>query len=64
VPQLFVMVPGPAKARAVKDALLNAVSPLCPASILRTHPAATLFLDPDSAGGFTEAVTPPDAAAS
>jgi glucosamine-6-phosphate deaminase len=64
VPQLFVMVPGPSKARAVKDALLNAISPLCPASILRTHPAAILFLDPDSAAGFTEAVKSPDVAAS
>jgi glucosamine-6-phosphate deaminase len=49
VPQLFIIVPGSKKSRAVRDALQNSVSPYCPASILRTHPAATLFLDSDSA---------------
>ena len=49
VPELFVMVPGIRKARAVHDTIHGAVSEACPASILRTHPDATLFLDPDSA---------------
>jgi glucosamine-6-phosphate deaminase len=47
--ELFVMVPGPAKAAAVAAALEGPVSNDCPASILRTHERAALFLDRDSA---------------
>lgn len=49
VPQLFVMVPGIRKAEAVRAALEGPISEACPASILRTHPNATLYLDTDSA---------------
>lgn len=49
IPHLFVMVPGPTKPRAVRAALAGPVTPACPASILRTHPDARLFLDHDSA---------------
>ena len=47
--RMFCMVPGPRKAAAVKAALWGAVKTACPASILRVHPAATLFLDTESA---------------
>ncbi len=47
--ELFVMVPGPAKAAAVAASLDGPVTPACPASILREHPRAELFLDRDSA---------------
>jgi len=33
----------------VRDALEGPISPQCPASILRRHAGATLFLDADSA---------------
>lgn len=46
---IFCMVPGKAKANAVRDTLYGAVSTACPASILRTHPHATLYCDLDSA---------------
>lgn len=46
---LSAAVPGPAKAKAVKDALEGPIGTRCPASILRTHRNAALFLDPDSA---------------
>jgi glucosamine-6-phosphate deaminase len=49
VPRLFVMVPGIRKAEAVRAAVEGPVSEECPASILRQHPDATLFLDRDSA---------------
>ncbi len=49
VPALFIMVPGIRKAEAVKAALDGPVSELCPASILRVHPNAMLFLDRESA---------------
>ncbi len=46
---IVCVVPGPTKARAVYDSLTGPITPLCPASILREHPAAQLFIDRDSA---------------
>lgn len=46
---IFCMVPGKPKANAVKNTLYGPVSTTCPASILRTHPNATLYCDWDSA---------------
>ncbi len=45
---LFCMVPAATKARAVRDTVQGPVSTACPASILRRHPAATIYLDRDS----------------
>ena len=42
---LVCVVPGPRKAAAVAATLRGKISPACPASILRSHPAATLFVD-------------------
>ncbi|MGA8430200.1 MAG: glucosamine-6-phosphate deaminase [Candidatus Sulfotelmatobacter sp.] len=47
--EILVVVPGVRKAPAVKDCLEGAISPMAPASILRTHPNATVYLDKDSA---------------
>jgi glucosamine-6-phosphate deaminase len=47
--RLSVHVPGPRKAEAVRATLHDAISTACPATILRTHPNATLYLDRDSA---------------
>jgi glucosamine-6-phosphate deaminase len=49
---LCAVVPGPRKARAVRDALLGPVGPACPATILRTHPRSELFLDRDAAAVY------------
>jgi len=46
---LSVVVPGIRKADAVKDTLEGDISISCPASILRTHKNAKMFLDFDSA---------------
>ena len=46
---LNIVVPGIRKAEAVKNSLYSEVSTQCPATILRTHPNAVLFLDKDSA---------------
>lgn len=46
----FCIVPGPTKAAAVKNTLTGDISENCPASILRRHPRAALYLDRDSAG--------------
>jgi glucosamine-6-phosphate deaminase len=47
--EIFCVVPGPSKAAAVREALFWPVSAACPASILRDHPRATLYLDAGSA---------------
>ena len=49
VPKLILTVPGERKAKIVKRALNESISEDCPATILRTHPDATLFMDPESA---------------
>jgi glucosamine-6-phosphate deaminase len=46
---LYCLVPGRTKAWAVFHTLFSPIRPECPASILRTHPHARLFLDKDSA---------------
>jgi glucosamine-6-phosphate deaminase len=53
VPALFVMVPGPRKAEAIRATLEGPITEACPASILRRHSNATLFLDRDSAALLT-----------
>jgi glucosamine-6-phosphate deaminase len=45
---VYCIVPGKNKAKAVHHTLFNEISEQCPASILRRHPQATLFLDHDS----------------
>jgi glucosamine-6-phosphate deaminase len=46
---LVCCVPDSRKAQAVRAALEGPVTPTCPASLLRTHPSAWLYLDSDSA---------------
>ncbi len=48
--RLSIHVPGPRKADAVKATLEGPVSTACPASILRLHPEATLYIDRAAAG--------------
>lgn len=47
--RLFCMVPGSTKAEAVRTMLRNPVDMSCPASALRLHKDAALYLDSDSA---------------
>ena len=49
VPKLILSVPGGRKAKIVSRTLTEAISTDCPATILRTHPDATMYLDEDSA---------------
>lgn len=46
---ISVVVPGRQKAKAVQAALNGPIDESCPASILRRHPRARLFLDKDAA---------------
>ncbi len=52
VPRAVAIVPGPAKRAAITAALQGPVTTACPASVLRRHRDATLFLDEDSAAGL------------
>ena len=47
--EIIAIVPGPRKAEAVRRCLEGPIGPLAPASILRTHADATVYLDKDSA---------------
>ena len=47
--QIICIVPDARKAHAVKLCLEGEINPIAPASILRRHPRATIFLDTDSA---------------
>lgn len=49
VPKLIVSVPGSRKAAIVRRTLEEAISTKCPATILRTHPDVTVYLDQESA---------------
>ncbi len=47
--RIFCIVPASSKAKAVADTIFGEITESCPASILRRHPAATLYCDKDSA---------------
>ncbi len=49
IPTLVLSVPGARKSRAVRETVTGPIGPVCPASILRTHRSAHLYLDHDSA---------------
>jgi len=51
---IFCMVPGPTKEGAVQRTLEGPITTDCPASILKKHEKATLFLDQDSAKGISD----------
>jgi glucosamine-6-phosphate deaminase len=47
--RLSICVPGSRKAAAVRSALCDPITPACPASILRLHPQAIMYLDSEAA---------------
>lgn len=47
--ELYCIVPAKTKANAVERTVNGEITEDCPASVLRTHESATLYLDPDSA---------------
>jgi glucosamine-6-phosphate deaminase len=49
VPKLIVSVPGVRKAAIIRRTLEEPISTSCPATILRTHPDVTVYLDEESA---------------
>ena len=57
--EIIAVVPDVRKAKAVKACLEGPISPMAPASILRTHADATIYLDRDSACYLTTALEVP-----
>ena len=55
-PQVYCTVPGSRKAKAVRETLNDPIGTACPATILRKHGAATLYLDQDSAALIDTAI--------
>jgi glucosamine-6-phosphate deaminase len=53
--EIICVVPDARKAQAVKMCFEGEISPMAPASILRTHPNATIYLDRESAGQLSVA---------
>jgi glucosamine-6-phosphate deaminase len=54
VPKLILSVPGKRKAHIVKRTFTESVSTDCPATILRNHADATVYLDMESAAELNE----------
>lgn len=54
--EIICIVPDARKAPAVKACVAGEISPMAPASILRTHPNTTLYLDRDSASLIDESI--------
>lgn len=52
--EILVVVPDSRKALAVRDSLEGEISPSVPASILRTHPNTTVYLDQHSSALLTK----------
>jgi len=53
--ELICIVPQSRKAKAVQAAVEGPITPMVPASILRTHPNVTLYLDAESSSLLREA---------
>lgn len=51
---MYCVVPGSTKRNAVNETLNGPISTACPASILRKHPNASLYLDEDSYGDLVD----------
>jgi glucosamine-6-phosphate deaminase len=54
--EILAVVPDQRKAQAVKSCFEGEITPMAPASILRTHPKATVYLDRNSASLLSRAL--------
>jgi len=54
--EILAVVPDSRKAQAIKACFEGEISPMAPASILRTHPNATIYLDKSSSALLTTAL--------
>jgi glucosamine-6-phosphate deaminase len=54
--EILAVVPDARKAQAIRSCFEGTISPMAPASILRTHPNATVYLDTNSASLLSPAL--------
>jgi glucosamine-6-phosphate deaminase len=54
VPKLIASVPGKRKAQIVRRVIEEDISTACPATLLKTHPNATVYLDNESSAELTD----------
>ncbi len=54
VPRLIVVISGKRKTDILRRVMEEPISPACPATILRTHPDATAYLDTDAAAEWLD----------
>jgi glucosamine-6-phosphate deaminase len=54
--EILAVVPDRRKAAAIKACFEGEISPMAPASILRTHPNTTVYLDSESASSLSPAL--------
>jgi glucosamine-6-phosphate deaminase len=60
--EIIAVVPDARKAQAVRQCVEGEISPMAPASILRTHAAITIYLDRESASLLSPATLAAQAA--
>jgi glucosamine-6-phosphate deaminase len=54
VPKLIVSVPGIRKAQIIRRVVEDSISTACPATMLKTHPDATVYLDDESSSALRD----------
>ena len=64
VPKLIVSVPGSRKAKIVRRLIEDEISTACPATLLRTHPDATVYLDNESSVELSDLLAMPTSSVS
>jgi glucosamine-6-phosphate deaminase len=57
VPKLILSVPGSRKAAIIRRVIEDDISTACPATLLRTHPDSTVFLDNESSAELADLLT-------
>ena len=54
--EILAVVPDVRKAQAIRSCVEESISPMAPASILRTHPNATVYVDWEAASLLSPAL--------
>lgn len=57
IPKLILSVPGSRKAKVVRRVIEEEISTACPATILKTHPDATVYLDRESSAELGDLIS-------
>ncbi len=61
VPKIIISISGKRKAHIMRRTLLEPIATACPATILRTHPDTTIYLDEEAAAEIGDLLVPVEA---